>query len=71
MTALEKEIQNLSKLQKVSLMEQIWTDLLKDQDSVDIPDWHLSELKETEMRVEEGKEEFIDLETAKLIIRDA
>ena len=41
MLALEKEIQNLSKIEKISIMEKIWADLTKNEDSVEIPDWHI------------------------------
>jgi len=71
MTALEKEIQNLPKLQKISLMEQIWADLSKDEASLEVPEWHLEELERTEKRIKEGKEHFIDWESAKEAIRNA
>lgn len=71
MTALEKEIQNLPKLQKISIMEQIWADLSKDVESLEIPDWHIEELEKTEKRIKEGKEHFIDWESAKDAIRKA
>ena len=32
MTALEKEILNLPRLQKISIMEQIWADLSKEEE---------------------------------------
>jgi len=71
MTALEKEIQNLPKRQKLSIMEQIWADLLKEEESMRIPNWHLQELERTERRINEGKEHFQDWETAKESIRQA
>lgn len=71
MTALEKEISELSKLQKISIMEQIWVDLLKEEESIKIPKWHLAELEKTEKDLAEGKEHFQDWETAKKAIRDA
>ena len=71
MIALEKEIQNLSKIEKISIMEKIWADLTKDEDSIEIPDWHIRELEETEKRINEGKEHFLDWESAKEAIRNA
>jgi hypothetical protein len=71
MTALEKEIQNLPKIQKISIMEQIWADLTKEEDSIEIPAWHIQELEETERRIKEGKEHFLDWESAKEAIRSA
>jgi len=71
MIALEKEIQNLSKIEKISIMEKIWADLTKNEDSIEIPDWHIQALEETEKRVKEGKEHFLDWESAKEAIRNA
>ncbi|MFT5837114.1 MAG: hypothetical protein ACI9ZV_000618 [Candidatus Azotimanducaceae bacterium] len=71
MTALEKEIQKLPRLQRISIMEQIWADLSKEEASISIPDWHLKELEETEKSIQEGKEHFQDWETAKETIRRA
>lgn len=71
MTALEKEIQSLPKLQKISIMEQIWADLTKEEERMEVPEWHLKELKETETRIEAGKEHFDDWEVAKQAIREA
>ena len=71
MIALEKEIQNLSKIQKISIMEKIWADLTKEEGSIEIPDWHIQMLEETEKRIKEGKEHFLDWESAKEAIRNA
>jgi len=71
MTALEKEIQKMPKTQMISIMEQIWTELSKEENSIDIPDWHLEELEKTENRIKKGKENFIDWESAKEAIRNA
>jgi len=71
MTALEKEILGLPKLQKISIMEQIWADLSKDENSIEVPEWHLSELESTEERISEGKEDFLDWKAAKQVIRNA
>ena len=71
MLALEKEIQNLSKIEKISIMEKIWADLTKNEDSIEIPDWHIQALEETENRIKEGKEHFLDWESAKEAIRNA
>lgn len=71
MTALEEEILKLPKLQKISIMEQIWSDLLNEEDDIEIPHWHLNELKKTEKGIHEGTEYFQDWETAKKLIREA
>ena len=71
MIALEKEIQNLSKIEKISIMEKIWADLTENADTIEIPDWHIQALEETEKRIKEGKEHFLDWESAKEAIRNA
>jgi len=71
MTALEKEILGLPKLQKISIMEQIWIDLLKEEENIEMPEWHLEELAKTEKSILEGKEHFQDWEAAKKAIREA
>ena len=53
MTALEKEIPKLPKLEKLGFMEFIWTDLLKGEDPIQSPDWHHLELEATEKRIQE------------------
>ena len=65
MTALEQEILGLPKLQKVRIMEQIWVDLLKEEDNIEMPEWHLEELANTEKSIQEGMEHFLDWEVAK------
>ena len=71
MTALEKKILSLPKLEKISIMEQIWVDLLKEEETLEIPEWHLDELAKTEKSIQEGKEHFQDWEVAKKAMREA
>ena len=52
-------------------MEQIWADLTKEEESLEIPDWHLRELDETEKGLQEGREHFEDWESAKQAIHEA
>ena len=40
MSALEKEVLRLAKLQKISMMEKIWEDLSKDPQGLDVSKWH-------------------------------
>lgn len=51
-------------------MEQIWADLLKEEESIEIPEWHLEELEKTEKGIQEDKERFQDWEAAKQAIRE-
>jgi hypothetical protein len=66
-----KKILGLPKLQKISIMEQIWVDLLKEEEQIEVPEWHLEELAKTEKSIQEGKEHFQDWEVAKKAIREA
>ncbi|MFW5882795.1 MAG: addiction module protein [Verrucomicrobiota bacterium] len=52
-------------------MEHIWADLLKDEASLDIPNWHLQELEKTEEGIRAGKAHFEDWDVAKRAIREA
>jgi hypothetical protein len=59
------EIQNLSRKEKIRLMEAIWADLCKEQEELESPEWHWEALRETEERLGSGKEKEIDWEEAK------
>lgn len=60
MTTLEKEIKKLPRLQKISIMEQIWDDLSREDEAYPIPEWHNEALLATEKALSEGKEHFED-----------
>lgn len=70
MTVLEKEIRKLPKAEKISLMEQIWADLSSDSDSLEMPEWHASELEATAERLQQGEERFEDWSEVKRKLRD-
>jgi hypothetical protein len=55
----------MTRQEKLDLLEALWVDLAADPDSFESPAWHAAELAETERRVAAGEETFIDLETAK------
>ena len=63
------EIQNLSKEEKLRVMEAIWEDLSKDDDQIESPDWHLQALQETDQRLRSGQENMIDWHDAKKELR--
>ena len=71
MTALEKQILDLPKLQKISMMEKLWADLSKEEDRFEVPEWHARELEKTEQRLAEGKEQFEDWTEAKRKLRNS
>lgn len=56
--------------EKLQAMEALWTDLSRDPDQVPSPGWHGDVLRDREQKVKEGKEHFVDWETAKKRLRD-
>jgi hypothetical protein len=56
--------------EKLSAMEALWADLSRNADAFESPAWHADVLREREKRVEEGKESYVDWETAKKELRD-
>jgi hypothetical protein len=62
-------LKSMSKIEKLRAMEELWTDLSRDEASFESPKWHLHELQKTETNVVAGKEEFIDWEEAKKSLR--
>jgi hypothetical protein len=62
------EIQNLSRKEKIRLMEAIWADLSKEEEELESPEWHRQALQETEERLASGEEKLIDWKTAKALL---
>lgn len=63
------EIKQMSREEKLKLMEAIWADLATSETEVESPDWHAQLLKETETRVATGEERIADWELAKKELR--
>ena len=55
----------MTRQEKLDLLQALWVDLSADPNSVEFPAWHAEELAETERAVAAGEETFVDLETAK------
>jgi hypothetical protein len=55
--------------EKLRLMESLWTDLTRDEQHLESPQWHEEVLRERATRVGQGKESFIDWETARAQLR--
>jgi hypothetical protein len=51
-------------------MESLWQDLARDEGRLESPEWHGGVLRERAARVEQGKESFMDRETAKTQLRN-
>jgi hypothetical protein len=46
----------LSKIEKLTMMELLWSDLTSSSDELDCPSWHIEALQETSRRYDTGKE---------------
>ena len=51
-------------------MEELWTDLTRNEKEFESPAWHAKVLQEREDRVKAGRESFIDWDTAKKQLRE-
>ena len=63
------EIKNLSREDKLRVMEAIWEDLLKESEEIESPKWHQEALQETEQRLSIGEEKMVNWHIAKKELR--
>jgi hypothetical protein len=63
-------LEKMSKEEKLLIMEQIWEDLSRNADNMEVPEWHLDVLKDRELSVDKGLEQFIPWEEAKKRLRE-
>jgi len=63
-------LENLSYAEKLQLVEQLWDDCYLHNKEVPSPDWHESYLKDRELAIENGTDEFVDWDSAKEDIRN-
>jgi hypothetical protein len=62
-------VQQMSRCEKLKLMELLWEHLSRPDEAFESPAWHARELAATEQRLAEGKEQVMDWETAKKELR--
>jgi hypothetical protein len=62
-------IQQMSRVEKLRIMEALWEDLSREEHLIDSPAWHEEALRETEQRVAAGQEPALDWENAKKQLR--
>lgn len=62
-------LQQLPRSEKLKLMEALWEDLSRPDSELQSPAWHAEELAATERRLAEGKEQILDWEAAKQVLR--
>jgi len=63
------ELHQLPNLEKLKIIEALWTDLVQDDVSLPSPAWHQGELRKTEEEYKTGKIASINWENAKKQIR--
>ena len=59
----------MSRAEKLMALEALWEDLTRDETEFESPGWHQEELAATEQRVQSGKEQFVEWESAKKQLR--
>lgn len=52
-------------------MEAIWDDICREEDGLEVPQWHKDILGQRDRLIAEGKARFIDWEDAKKQIKEA
>ena len=59
------DLQELSKIEKLTIMELLWTDLTSSSDETESPPWHSELLEETASRYKAGQEPPVSWSAAK------
>jgi hypothetical protein len=70
MIALE-QIRQLPLREKLLVMEAIWDDICREEENLEVPQWHKDLLDERGRLLAEGKARFVDWEDAKRQINEA
>ncbi len=61
-------IEQLSRVEKLRMMEALWDDLSRDESSLASPAWHGDALREAEESVASGDARFIDWDQARKML---
>jgi hypothetical protein len=56
--------------EKLLVKERLWSDLTRDEEQLESPEWHGEVFRQRAAGVEQGKESFMDWETAKTQLRN-
>jgi len=70
-TVTLEQIHKMAFHEKLLVMEAIWDDISREEEKLDVPQWHKDILDERERLITEGKAKFIDWEEAKRQIKEA
>ena len=63
-------IENLTRIEKLRMMEVIWDDLSRDAETFASPEWHAQALKDAERALAENQTHFVPWDAAKKMLRD-
>jgi hypothetical protein len=58
-------LEEMTVIEKLQVMEELWSDLCCNQDQIPVPQWHKDILDRREELVKQGKATFVDWDTAK------
>lgn len=64
-------IENLTRTEKLRMMEVIWDDLSRDSEALSSPEWHAQALKDAERALAENQTHFVAWDAAKKTLRDS
>jgi hypothetical protein len=64
-------IENLTRIEKLRMMEVIWDDLSRDSETFSSPEWHAQALKDAERALAENRTHFVSWDAAKKMLRDS
>ncbi len=64
-------IENLTRTEKLRMMEEIWDDLSHDSETLSSPEWHAQALKDTERALAENRTHFVSWDAAKKMLRNS
>lgn len=64
-------IENLTRTEKLRMMEVLWDDLARDSVTLSSPEWHAQSLKEAEQAVADNQAGFVSWDAAKKTLRDS
>lgn len=59
------DLQAMSREEKIAMMEALWADLTREQESYESPAWHAQALAEAEASIQDGTAQFLSLEQVK------
>lgn len=63
-------LENLTRTEKLRMIEALWDDLVHDSETFVSPEWHVEALKEAERALAENKAAFVSWDVAKKTLRD-